>query len=228
MTGGEDFLTVNVRTPSTRGRAPVLFWIHGGGYAVGSANEGTLQTGAFAASGVVEVTANHRLGALGFLHLPGAPDNRGLLDLTAALEWVRDNITAFGGDPSRVTLAGRSAGGFAVAALMAFPAARGLFSAAMPQSGASVAVLRPGHAARTTARFLDRLDADRRTTDLEQLLRAQKFVCDESYTTHDADRDGDVAMLGVALQPVVDGSSLPAHPELAGPGDLAPVPVMIG
>lgn len=225
LAGGEDFLTVNVRTPSTTGNAPVLFWIHGGGYAVGSANEGALQTGAFAASGIVEVTANHRLGALGFLHLPDAPDNRGLLDLVAALEWVRDNISAFGGDPSRVTLAGRSAGGFAVATLMAFPAARGLFSAALPQSGASVAVLRPEHAARTTSRFLERLGADPRTAPIEELLLAQKSVCDQSYTEHDADRDGDVAMLGVAFQPVVDGSSLPVHPELA---DLAQVPTMIG
>ncbi|GAA3597443.1 carboxylesterase family protein [Kineosporia mesophila] len=223
---GEDFLTVNVRTPSTDGAAPVLFWIHGGGYAVGSANEGALQTGAFAASGVVEVTANHRLGALGFLHLPGAPDNRGLLDLVAALEWVRDNISAFGGDPSRVTLAGRSAGGFAVATLMAFPPARGLFSAALPQSGASVAVLRPEHAARTTTRFLRRLGTDPRTASVDRLLQAQKLVCDESYTRHDADRDGDVAMLGVAFQPVVDGVSLPTHPELSP--DLAPVPTMIG
>ncbi|GLY03798.1 carboxylesterase family protein [Actinoplanes sp. NBRC 101535] len=222
LTGGEDFLTVNVRTPDVGGRAPVLFWIHGGGYAVGSANEGALQTGAFAASGIVEVTANHRLGALGFLHLPDAPDNRGLLDLIAALEWVRDNIAAFGGDPDRVTLAGRSAGGFAVATLMAMPAARGLFHAALPQSGASVAVLRPADAARVSGRFFS---SSPDISDISAVLRAQKAVCDESYTAHDADRDGDVAMLGVAFQPVIDGVSLPVHPIRA---DLAPVPMMIG
>lgn len=110
---GTDFLTVNIRTPSVTGSAPVLVWIHGGGYAVGSANEAVLQSGAFAASGLVEVTVNYRLGALGFLHLnDGSPDNRGLLDQIAALEWVRDNISAFGGDPKQVTFAGRSAGAF--------------------------------------------------------------------------------------------------------------------
>ncbi|UIY31782.1 carboxylesterase family protein (plasmid) [Neorhizobium galegae] len=92
---GTDFLTVNIRTPSVTGSAPVLVWIHGGGYAVGSANEAVLQSGAFAASGLVEVTVNYRLGALGFLHLnDGSPDNRGLLDQIAALEWVRDNISS--------------------------------------------------------------------------------------------------------------------------------------
>src|SRR5690606_13332832 len=82
---GTDFLTLNIRTPSLTGRAPVLVWVHGGGYAVGSANEPVLQSGAFAKSGIVEVTVNYRLGALGFLHIDGQPDNRGLLDLLAAL-----------------------------------------------------------------------------------------------------------------------------------------------
>lgn len=98
---GTDFLTVNIRPPSLDGPAPVLVWLHGGGYAVGSANEAVLQSGAFAAGGIVVVTVNYRLGVLGFLQLSdGSPANRALLDQTAALEWVRDNIAAFGGDPS--------------------------------------------------------------------------------------------------------------------------------
>ena len=230
---GTDFLTVNVRTPSVEGSAPVLVWLHGGGYAVGSANEPVLQSGAFATSGVVEVTVNYRLGVLGFLQLSdGTPAHRGLLDIIAALQWVRDNIAAFGGDPERVTLAGRSAGGFAVATLMAMPAARGLFSKAMPQSGAGVAVLSAETAAKVTRRYLAELDATEAQLSelpIERLLYAQKHICDVSYNFHDFERDGSVTMTGVPLQPVIDGSSLPEHPDLAAAnGRTAPVPMMIG
>ena len=233
LIAGEDFLTVNVRTPSLSGKAPVLFWIHGGGYAVGSANEPVLQSGAFAASGIVEVTVNYRLGVLGFLHLEGAPANRGMLDLIAALRWVKDNIARFGGDPGRVTLAGRSAGGFAVATLMAMPEARGLFARAMPQSGASTAVLSIEDALRTTRRYLARLGTDAAGLlagpPLDKMLEAQRDICDQSYNQHDFARDGAAAMLGVPLVPVIDGQGLPEHPEAAAlAGRTAPVPMMTG
>lgn len=232
LTFGMDFLTVNVRTPSLEGSAPVLVWIHGGGYAVGSANETVLQTGAFAASGVVEVTVNYRLGALGFLHLQGCPDNRGLLDQIAALEWVRDNIAAFGGDPARVTFAGRSAGGFSIAAVMAMPQARGLFARAMPQSGASTAVSTLDDAEKLTARMLAMLEVtEAHLVDipLETLLIAQRDLCNQSYEQHDFGRDGSASMLGVPFVPVVDGTSLPMHPEAAAAAGLtAAVPMMIG
>ncbi|MFB9948503.1 carboxylesterase/lipase family protein [Rhizobium puerariae] len=230
---GTDFLTVNIRTPSVKGSAPVLVWVHGGGYAVGSANEAVLQSGAFAASGIVEVTVNYRLGALGFLHLnDGSPDNRGLLDQIAALEWVRDNIAAFGGDPKRVTFAGRSAGGFAIAAVMAMPAARGLFARAMPQSGASTGVSSMEDAQKLNRRMLDRLqvtEAELRDLPFETLLVAQRDLCNESYEQHDFDRDGSASMLGVPFVPVIDGTSLPLHPEdAAARGETAAVPMMIG
>src|SRR5690606_9418537 len=229
---GTDFLCLNIRSPSVEGRAPVLVWIHGGGYAVGSANEPVLQTGAFAASGVVEVTVNYRLGVLGFMHLKGAPDNRGLLDIIAALEWVRDNIAGFGGDPDQVTLAGHSAGALAVTTLMAMPAARGLFRRAIPQSGAGVAVLGPETAERVSHRLLRRLEVrpeDLATMPLETLLSAQRDICDQSYNCHDFARDGSVTMLGVAFQPVIDGITLPEHPERAAAhGRTAPVPLVIG
>lgn len=228
LTAGEDFLTLNIRTPSVTGNAPVLVWVHGGGYAVGSANEPVLQSGAFAASGIVEVTVNYRLGAMGFLHLDGCPDNRGLLDLIAALEWVRDNIAAFGGDPARVTFAGRSAGGFAVAAVMAMPAARGLFAQAMPQSGASTGISSAEDAAKLTRRMHVALGRDPREVALSDLLVAQRDLCNESYDRHDFDRDGSAAMLGVPFVPVI-GPSLPLHPEAAAAQGLtAPVPMMIG
>jgi len=232
LAAGEDFLTVNVRTPDVQGRAPVLVWIHGGGYAVGSANEPVLQSGAFAASGIVEVTVNSRLGALGFLHIPGKPDNRGLLDQIAALAWVRSHIAAFGGDPERITFAGRSAGGFSVAAIMAMPMARGLFARAMPQSGASTGVATQADAEKFTARMLSRMgiDLDGLThAPLTALLHAQRDLCNESYTQHNFARDGAAAMLGVPCVPVIDGESLPEHPEAAAAaGRTAPVPMMTG
>lgn len=230
---GTDFLTVNIRTPSVTGSAPVLVWIHGGGYAVGSANEAVLQSGAFAASGLVEVTVNYRLGALGFLHLnDGSPDNRGLLDQIAALEWVRDNISAFGGDPKQVTFAGRSAGGFSIAAVMAMPAAHGLFARAMPQSGASIGVSTMDDAQKLNRRMLDYLqvtEAELANVPFEKLLIAQRDLCNESYEKHDFARDGSASMLGVPFVPVVDGVSLPLHPEdAAARGKTAAVPMMIG
>jgi para-nitrobenzyl esterase len=230
---GTDFLTVNIRTPSVTGFAPVLVWIHGGGYAVGSANEAALQSGAFAASGLVEVTVNYRLGALGFLHLnDGSPDNRGLLDQIAALEWVRDNIAAFGGDPKRVTFAGRSAGGFSIAAVMAMPAAHGLFARAMLQSGASTGVSTMDDVQKVTTRMLDYLqvtEAELRHVSFEKLLVAQRDLCNESYEQHDFARDGSASMLGVPFVPVIDGVSLPRHPEDAATrGETASVPMMIG
>ena len=230
---GTDFLTVNIRTPSVTGSAPVLVWIHGGGYAVGSANETVLQTGAFAASGIVEVTVNYRLGALGFLHLDdGSPDNRGLLDQIAALCWVRDNIAAFGGDASRVTFAGRSAGGFSVAAVMAMPEARGLFARAMPQSGASTAIASMEDARKLNERMLAALnvrEAALQDLPFEQLLLAQRDLCNQSYEAHDFARDGSASMLGVPFVPVIDGTTLPYHPEEAARrGETAPVPMMIG
>lgn len=232
LPSGEEFLTLNIRTPSLEGRAPVLVWIHGGGYAVGSANEPVLQSGAFAASGVVEVTVNYRLGALGFLSLPGKPENRGLLDQIAALTWVQRNIAAFGGDPSQVTFAGRSAGGFSIAAVMAMPAADGLFARAMPQSGASTGLAEPEDAEKLTHRVAQALGASSEGiahAPLEALLIAQRDLCNESYERHDAVRDGRAAMLGVPFVPVVDGDSLPVHPETAAlQGRTAPVPMMIG
>lgn len=229
---GIDFLTLNIRTPSLDGAAPVLVWVHGGGYAVGSANEPILQSGAFAASGVVEVTVNYRLGALGFLHIPGQPDNRGLLDLLAALSWVRDNIASFGGDPERVTFAGRSAGGFAIAAVMAMPTARGLFARAMPQSGASTAIATMVDAQKLTARMCAALGTSPEglvNIPINDLLAAQRDLCNQSYEHHDFDRDGTAAMLGVPFVPIIDGVTLLEHPETAAAaGRIARVPMMIG
>jgi para-nitrobenzyl esterase len=121
---GDDWLSVNVWSPDAAPGAglPVLVWIPGGGYVIGTSSLPEFDGGRLAA-GVVVVTLNYRLGVEGFAQIDGAPANRGLLDQVAALQWVRDNIRAFGGDPDRVTVFGQSAGGGSVAALLAMPRA---------------------------------------------------------------------------------------------------------
>ncbi|MGW1864364.1 carboxylesterase/lipase family protein [Streptomyces mauvecolor] len=134
--GSDEWLTVNVWSPDPSGaaRLPVMVWIYGGAYLVGSADGPTYDGTALARRGTVVVTFNHRVGAEGYGHFEGAVPNRALLDQVAALEWVRDNIAGFGGDPDRVTVFGESAGAGAIAALLAMPRAAGLFHRAVAQS----------------------------------------------------------------------------------------------
>ncbi len=134
-TGSDEWLTVNVWTPDPAARTlPVMVWIHGGAYLFGSAADPGYDGGKFAGAGAVFVSCNYRLGMEGFAQIPGAPANRGLLDLVAALRWVRDNIDRFGGDPANVTVFGESAGAGAISALLAMDSARGLFTRAIAQS----------------------------------------------------------------------------------------------
>ncbi|GAA2689399.1 MULTISPECIES: carboxylesterase/lipase family protein [Actinosynnema] len=149
---GEEYLTVDVRTPAADGGArPVLVFVHGGGFVTGSTRAALYDGGAFARDGVVLVTVNYRLGVPGFLDLAGAPRNRGLLDVLAALGWVRSTIAAFGGDPGAVTVFGQSAGATLVGALLATPAATGLFRRAIVQSGSGTGAFTPEQAGRVTA-----------------------------------------------------------------------------
>ena len=140
----EDCLNLNVYAPATGSRLPVMVWIHGGGFQAGAGPEPRHNGDALANKGVVVVTFNYRLGVFGFLAHPeltkesgrNASGNYALLDQIAALQWVKDNIGAFGGDAGNVTIFGESAGSFAVSALMASPAASGLFHRAIGESGA--------------------------------------------------------------------------------------------
>jgi para-nitrobenzyl esterase len=129
-----EWLTVNVWSPDLAARRlPVMVWIHGGAYLFGSGGPGYAGT-RFASAGVVYVSCNYRLGMEGFAQVPGAPANRGLLDVVSALAWVRQNIEKFGGDPANVTVFGESAGAGVIAALLAMDAAKGLFKRAIAQS----------------------------------------------------------------------------------------------
>ena len=155
---GDDILTLNVFTPrpAADARLPVLFYIHGGGYVAGSPASPWYDGAAFNRDGVVVVSVGYRLGFDGFGWLPDAPANRGVLDWLLALEWVRDSIAAFGGDPARVTVAGQSAGGGAVMTLLTLPRARGLFTGAASISGVPTDI--PLEAAqRTTAALAESL-----------------------------------------------------------------------
>ncbi len=146
--GSEDCLNLNVYTPanaSPKSKLPVMFWIHGGGYAGGGSSEPRHNGDFLPTKGVILVTINYRLGVFGFLATPelaaeqgGTAGNYGLMDMVAALEWVKKNIASFGGDPGNVTIFGESAGSFAVSTLMAAPSARGLFAKAIGESGGAL------------------------------------------------------------------------------------------
>ncbi len=149
---GTDYLTVNIwAPPQGETLRPVMVFVHGGGFVAGSVNAALYDGTAFARDGVVLVTVNYRLGVPGFLHLSDAPDNRGLLDVQAALGWVRDNIAGFGGDPANVTLFGQSAGAMLVAGILADPASSGLMRRAIIQSGNGVGAFTPDQADIVTA-----------------------------------------------------------------------------
>jgi para-nitrobenzyl esterase len=242
---GGDCLNLNVWTPGPGGPGafasgsfgaappaaglPVFVWIHGGSFTSGSGANAEYDGTAFARDGIVCVTINYRLGADGFLELPGADPNRGLRDMIAALTWVRDNIRAFGGDPGRVTLAGESAGAMAVATLMSVPAARGLFARAVLQSGAASNVLTTAQAAQVSERLTARLGVAA-TRDgvaavpLDQLVAAVTALGLEVRAPGAAAEWGDLARL-LPFAPVVDGGLLPRRPLDDATGQ---VPAMIG
>jgi len=155
---GSEYLTVNVWAPPTTSRpAPVLVFLHGGGFLAGSSHSLILDGRRFAEDGIVLVTINYRLGIPGFLDLPTALPNRGLADALAALAWVQRNIASLGGDPTNVTLAGQSAGATLTAAAVASPDAEGLFRRAIMQSGSGTGAFMPDQAAIVTRAAADAL-----------------------------------------------------------------------
>jgi len=234
----EDCLFLNIWTPAKAGKTgladggkrPVMVYIHGGAYNGGSGGSPLYDGTKLANRGdVVVVTVNHRLNAFGYLYLarifndPSAADsgNVGQMDLVLALQWVRDNIAAFGGDPGNVTVFGQSGGGAKIATLMAMPAAKGLFHRAATMSGQQVTVGGPFNATKRAQLFLDKLGirelAQLRALPADQLLNGLKAV------------DPVAGSGGVYMGPVLDERSLTRHPFFpdAAPQSLD-VPMMCG
>ena len=215
---GDDCLNLNVWTPDPGGSGlPVMVWIHGGAFVNGSGAVADYAGDRFARNGVVCVTINYRLGCDGFLLLDDATPNRGLLDQIAALEWVQENIAAFGGDPGQVTIFGESAGAMSVTTLLSMPRAAGLFRRAIPQSGAGHHVLPPETARVVTAELARRLGvaptlAEVAAVPVDRLVDAQRQLSADIVLNPDPGRWREVSANGMAFEPVVDGEIVPARP----------------
>jgi para-nitrobenzyl esterase len=241
----EDCLTLNVWTPADpgapdadRGKRPILVWLHGGAFTAGSGSMSVFDGGPLARRGdVLVVTPNYRLGVLGFGVLPALLDagetgaNFGLLDQIAALGWVREHAERLGGDPDQVTLFGESAGAMSIGALLAAPAARGLFQRAILQSGAAHNVSCRDDGLRVAELFASALDAPGgrldpaalRALPVEALLAGQQQVADQSWRHVE----------GLAFQPVCEGAAagavLPRQPlAVLGSGDAGEVSLLAG
>ena len=222
---GEDCLLVNIWTPKTGpGHRPVMVWFHGGGYTVGGGSAPWYHGHRLAARhDVVVVTVNHRLNLFGFLYLaeldPSFQDagNVGMQDCVAALEWVRDNISAFGGDPGNVTIFGESGGAGKVSCLMAMPSAKGLFHRAVAESGAALKISTPDQATAGTKAVLTKLGLG--PGDIGK-LQAMPFA--------DVLKAA-VGGPGLGAGPVADGRSIPTNPfDPGAPMISAEVPFMTG
>jgi para-nitrobenzyl esterase len=234
---GDDCLTLNVWASSDIAggdRKPVMVWIHGGAYVLGSANQPLYNGGVLAAGGdVVVVTVNYRLGAFGFLDLSSFStprrrfdSNLGLRDVLYALQWIRENIAAFGGDPHRVTVFGESAGAGIITTLLTSPAAEGLFAGAIAQSSPATSLYDPIRARSTAEQFLAALglgdnDIDRLTdAPVDALIAASR----ELFNDVPVQSPGTLA-----FAPIVDGDLVPDHPvKLAREGRSHRVPLIIG
>ena len=222
---GEDMLNLNVWTPGLKGNRPVMVSFHGGGWATGSGN-GPMYDGANLAKfgDVVVVTVNHRLASLGYLDLAwvGAPPEfafagvTGVMDMVAALNWVRDNIDRFGGDPHRVMVFGQSGGGAKTSTLLATPSAKGLFHRAAVQSGSSLRLQARDQSQKAAEMLLANLGVSKGNIGDLQTVRWQHIL------------EAQTAAVGANFSPVLDGVVLPHNPSDPGaPPESADVPVII-
>lgn len=227
----EDCLFLNIWTPGLdNSRRPVMFWIHGGAFSMGSGSQPMYRGGELAKAGnIVLVTINYRLGVLGFLNLNEvtggripATGNEGLLDQIQALKWVKENIIAFGGDPENITIFGESAGGMSIGCLLAMPAAKGLFKKAIIESTVGDMAMSLESAVKTARVFLDIIGispddvSSLRSLKVEQLLQAHQEL---------AMKTGGMA----PVIPVADGKVLPDFPlKVLRKGFAREIPVIVG
>jgi para-nitrobenzyl esterase len=231
----EDCLVLNVFTPGlSSGRRPVMVWLHGGGFSSGSGSGRILDGTSLAHThDVVVVTLNHRLNVFGYTFLGDAmgtdfalSGSAGLLDIVAALQWVRDNIAAFGGDPNLVTIFGQSGGGRKVATLMSMPAAQGLFHRAIIESGAVLRLTMQEDAVKQTSLLLAELGLkaglvrELQSVPMERLLAADAAV-QKQITLREPGM--------TASTPMIDGKAIPGHPwDPKGPALSSAIPLLIG
>jgi para-nitrobenzyl esterase len=229
---GEDCLVLNVFSTGVNDgrRRPVMMWIHGGGYTYGSGSSLGYDGANLARTGdVVVVCINHRLNIVGHLYLGGAGTefvdsaNVGMLDIVASLQWVRDNIARFGGDPGNVTIFGQSGGGGKVSTLLAMPAAKGLFHKAIVESGSTLKQMTRDEAQKTTERVATQLGIKpTQVAELQQVPIAKLLAAMGGGAA--AGGGG-----GTRFGPVVDGHSLPRDPfDPDAPDVSADVPMIIG
>jgi len=230
---GEDCLVINVFTPGVNDgrKRPVMVWLHGGGFTSGAGSAHAFDGNYLARSGdVVVVSVNHRLNIFGHLFLADAggdkyadSGNVGLLDIAAVLEWVRDNVVHFGGNPGNVTIFGQSGGGLKISTLLAMPPVKGLFHKAIIESGSLLKGIHRDEANKTTERILAKLGLQPNQVD-----ELQKLPVDRLLSAID-NRGSNPGSAPFNIGPVVDGRALPRDPfDPAAPDISADVPLIIG
>ena len=223
----EDCLYLNIWTPSSdKNKRPVLFWVHGGGFLIEAGSRPRSDGSRLASYGnVVVVSFNYRLGALGFLNLPGIPPNLGIQDQVAALKWVNNNIELFGGDPDNITIFGESAGGQSVLILLAIPSARSLFHRAIVQSGtANPLNFIPKKSREGGLKFLKKLRIDVNKVEHLREVAFEKIISTQKKIV------GDLLNLDKSpFWPFIDGEIIPEQPiEVFNKGNNQKIPLMIG
>jgi para-nitrobenzyl esterase len=221
----ENCLQLNVWAPPGPGPYPVLVWIYGGGNRTGASNQPAYQGETFARDGIICVSFNYRVGVWGFLELGGisgfgeaGSGNNALRDQILALQWVQENIAAFGGDPRKVTIGGQSAGAWNCSTLMALPSTKGLFQQAIIASGGSDAVYTLDRATEFARLFVDKLGGKERLSDssVEEILKAQ-FEAESAFPDQ------------LPYRPVIDGKFLPGVPlDAIRAGEAKNIRTMIG
>ncbi len=232
---GEECLNLNIWTPGLgESGLPVMVWIHGGAFANGSNAVPAYEGSRFARDGVIFVGINYRLGVDGFLFLDDGISNLGILDQVAALEWVQENISAFGGDPGNVTVFGESAGAFSVGTLLSIPRTKGLFKRAIPQSGAGHHVLSPATAQKVGHYLAEKLGVEPTREAIgaipfDRLVMAQVELSAEVFSNPDPTKWGEAAANLMPFEPVVDGNLIPVRPiDNIVAGASADVDILIG
>jgi len=235
---GEDCLRVNVWTPAADNRKrPVMVWLHGGGFSAGSGQELKAYYGESIArrGDVVLVSVNHRLNVFGYLSLSkfgeeyASSANAGMLDLVAALEWVRDNISNFGGDPGNVMIFGQSGGGSKVSTLMAMPAAKGLFHKAAIESGSSLRQSTAEYSEKLAAALFDVLGLNPSQVLKLHDVPSEKLAQAQQEALLKAFPEPTIPGSGGGWRPTPDGRILPSQPfDPVAPAISAGVPLLVG